>query len=82
MPPSNLFIEPAYILTMPDVPAVERCIVGLALRFALLGRVDAARQFTELLYSRPTLQDLSSSGLRALVVCWRLTRFPRAFLEA
>ncbi|KAG9991683.1 hypothetical protein KCU98_g47, partial [Aureobasidium melanogenum] len=75
-PPPHLFVEPAYILTMPQIPAVERCILGLALRFALLGRVNAARQFTELFYSRPTLQDLSLSGLRALVVCWRSSYFP------
>ncbi|KAK6005818.1 hypothetical protein QM012_007460 [Aureobasidium pullulans] len=79
--PPNLFIEPDYILTMPHIPEVERCILGLALRFALLGRVDTARRLTELLYSRPKLQNLSNSGLDALVVYWRLTQFPTAIPE-
>ncbi|KAG9596186.1 hypothetical protein KCV04_g3065, partial [Aureobasidium melanogenum] len=80
--PPHLLVEPAYILTMPQIPAVERCILDLALRFALLGSVDAARQFTELLYSRPMLQDLSLLGLRALVVCWQLSHFPAGIPES
>ncbi|KAI4744860.1 hypothetical protein E4T50_04740 [Aureobasidium sp. EXF-12298] len=79
--PPHLFVEPAYILTMPQIPAVEPCILSLALRLALLGRVNAARQFTELLYSRPMLQDLTLSGLRALVVCWRSSHFPAGIPE-
>ncbi|CAD0085325.1 unnamed protein product [Aureobasidium mustum] len=75
-PSPHLLVEPAYILTMPHLPEVERCIVGLALRFALLGRVDAARQFVELTCSRPMVQNYSSPDLRALVVHWRLTYFP------
>lgn len=80
-PSPDLFVEPAYILTIPHIPAVERCILDLALRFALLGRTDAARQFTELLYSRPTLENHNYSGLRALVVHWRLTHFPAGIPE-
>lgn len=80
LPPPHL-VEPAYILTMPHIPEVERCILGLALRFAMLGCVDAARQLAELLYSRPTLQNLGLSGLRALVVHWRLTQFPAGIPE-
>lgn len=80
-PSPVLLVEPAYILIMPHIPAVERCIVDLALRCALLGRVDAARRFTELLYSRPTLENLDFSGLRSLVVYWRLTHFPTGIPE-
>ncbi|KAH0346566.1 hypothetical protein KCU81_g3978, partial [Aureobasidium melanogenum] len=76
--PSNLFVEPAYILTIPHISAVEFCILGLAFRFALLGRVDAARDFTELYYSRPALENLN---LRALVVYWRMTEFPTGIPE-
>lgn len=80
-PPSDLFDDPSYILAIPHIPAVEYCILGLAIRFTLLGRVDAARGFAELLYSRPPLQNLESSGLRALVPYWRKTHFPAGIPE-
>lgn len=80
-PPSDLFDDPSYILTIPHIPAVEYCILGLAIRFTLLGRLDSAREFAELLYSRPPLQNLEFSGLRALVPYWRKTHFPAGIPE-
>jgi hypothetical protein len=78
-PPSDLFDDPSYILSIPHMPKVESCILGLALRFILLGRVDTARDFTELLHSRPRLQNLEFAGLRALVPYWHKTYFPAGF---
>jgi hypothetical protein len=78
-PPSDLFDEPSYILSIPHMPKVESCILGLALRFILLGRMDTARDFTELLHSRPRLQNLEFAGLRALVPYWHKTYFPPGF---
>lgn len=75
-PLSEFLDEPSYVLSIPHLLAVERYILSLALRFALAGRIDAARDFTELLYSRPRLQDQEYSGLRALVPYWRKTHFP------
>jgi hypothetical protein len=72
----DFFVKPSYILSIPRLQAVEDCITGLAVRFALLGRVDAARNFIELFYSRPPLQDLEFAGLRALVPYWHKTQFP------
>lgn len=80
-PLSGFLVEPSYVLSIPHLLAVERCILGLAVRFALLGRIDAARDFTELLYSRPRLQNLESSGLRALVPYWRKTHYPAGISE-
>ncbi|KAI5248729.1 hypothetical protein E4T42_05595 [Aureobasidium subglaciale] len=48
----------------------------MALRFVMLGRIYTARQFIELLHSRPLLQTLDLAGLRALVPFWRLSAFP------
>ena len=75
-PLSRFLDEPEYVLSIPHLHAVEYCILGLALRFTLLGRIDTARDFTELLYSRPPLQNQEFVGLRALVPYWRKTRFP------
>ncbi|KAI5204841.1 hypothetical protein E4T39_03449 [Aureobasidium subglaciale] len=74
--PPHLFVQPSHILAIRSIPAVEDCIVDLALRFTMLGRIDTARQFIELLYSRPLLQTLDFAGLRALVPYWRLSQFP------
>ena len=75
-PLSEFLDEPSYVLSIPHLLAVERYILSLALRFALIGRIDAARDFTEILYSRSPLQDQGFSGLRALVPYWRKTHFP------
>jgi hypothetical protein len=74
--PSDLFDKPSYILSIPHIRAVERCILDHAINFILLGRVDTARKFIELYYSRPLLQRLEFVGLRALVPYWHKTRFP------
>lgn len=73
---SDFLNEPSYFLSIPHLLAAERCILSLAVRFALLGRIDAARDFTELLFSRPRLQNQELSDLRALVPYWHKTRFP------
>lgn len=75
-PPSDLFDKPSSILSISHIRAVERCILDHAINFILLGRVDTAREFVDLFYSRPPLQMLEFVGLRALVPYWRKTRFP------
>ncbi|KEQ91246.1 hypothetical protein AUEXF2481DRAFT_505411 [Aureobasidium subglaciale EXF-2481] len=74
--PPYLFVQPSHILAIRSIPAVENCIVDMALRFVMLGRIYTARQFIELLHSRPLLQTLDLAGLRALVPFWRLSAFP------
>ncbi|CAD0082647.1 unnamed protein product [Aureobasidium vineae] len=79
--PPDPLVKPAYILSIPHLEAVENCILGIALRLILLGRVDAARDFVELFYSRPALQNLEFAGMRAMVPYWRKTHFPAGFPE-
>ncbi|THV93860.1 hypothetical protein D6D26_08013 [Aureobasidium pullulans] len=74
--PPNFFVEPPYILSIPALVDVEHCIIGLALRFVLLGRINAARDFLDLYYSRPVLQNLEATGPRALTVYWHATEYP------
>ncbi|THY88702.1 hypothetical protein D6C95_07001, partial [Aureobasidium pullulans] len=74
--PPNFFVEPPYILSIPTLVDVEHCIIGLALRFVLLGRINAARDFLDLYYSRPVLQNLEATGPRALTPHWHATEYP------
>ncbi|THW19694.1 hypothetical protein D6D23_07145 [Aureobasidium pullulans] len=74
--PPNFFVEPPYILSIPTLVDVEHCIIGLALRFVLLGRINAARDFLDLYYSRPVLQNLEATGPRALTPYWHATEYP------
>jgi hypothetical protein len=78
MPPPDLLLDNSKILSTPHLSAVEHRILGAALRFALLGRLDASRNFINLLYSRPLTQNLEFSGLRGLVGFWQLSSFPHA----
>ncbi|KAI4729836.1 hypothetical protein E4T49_02174 [Aureobasidium sp. EXF-10728] len=78
-PPDDPLVEPAYMLSIPRLDAVENCILGIALRLILLGRVDGARDFVDLFYSRPALQNLEFAGMRATVPYWRKTHFPAGF---
>ncbi|KAI4719251.1 hypothetical protein E4T48_04513 [Aureobasidium sp. EXF-10727] len=78
-PPDDPLVEPAYMLSIPRLDAVENRILGIALRLILLGRVDGARDFVDLFYSRPALQNLEFAGMRATVPYWRKTHFPAGF---
>lgn len=73
--PPHLFEEPSYINSIPHLPTVELCILHTAYGFTALGRIDAARDFAELYYSRPALKN-KESAWHALVPYWRKTRFP------
>lgn len=74
--PPDFFVEPPHILSIPTLVDVEHCIIGLALRFVLLGRINAARDFLDLYYSRPVLRNLEATGPRALTVYWHATEYP------
>lgn len=68
----DIDIDPTAILEETSIKALERELIELSIRYAILGRIDIARELMSLYYTTPPSGDMRIIE-RSLLLAWETT---------